>query len=330
MKLIQSTPKQLDFFKFAHPDKHVSSFLALIPAAEYYFWSRRFTNLLDELCAFCFPQNIHIAAQLPLIQCVAKFIGVSSDSFLIPKVFKFGSISHGTFKHFGYTSQILPLLSNFYLSKYTLMHVPIKHSSQKNNFLGAFSWDCSSVPKHNRDIFLPQLMDCIGLRGLSTLELTGTGFIYDNKEYQYLVPTNYFYLDDTYQKILSKLDAAKVLAIPLQSPISDLRRLIGFKNPSWAEVKHLSHFLDDNPESAINNHVLIRVDDGKIVAWDDVINNPKLRLEIEMDDYWLWQEVASVNPALQNINLYWEYGIGYPYLLDTRDYSYIPALIVDT
>lgn len=327
MKIINGTKAQLNVLRNFYPDKQrISSYLALIPADEYYFWSRRFTLLLDALSAFIYPISLKQATKLPIIQCVAKLVGVNSDGFLIPKVFKFGSLPEGTFKNFGLSSQVAPLLDSIASSlEFPIMPFPRKVFNSTS--LGFLAWDCSHLSNlHGKN--LTQFIPCANVSRLDEVQIIHDVDIrYENRTYTSLLPTYNYYENTKFQRLLTRFEELDLLTLPLKSPFSNLKKLIGFTDPSWAEVKPLEFFLDEDPDR-LANYVLIRIDDGKIVTWNEVMNTPKLRLEIEMSDYWLWQEACVTDPSLENINLYWEFGMDYPWLIDKRDNTSIPVFIV--
>jgi hypothetical protein len=326
MKIVPCTEKQLRVLKYIHPEKRVSPYLALVPASEYFFWSRRFTHLLDGIAAHIYPIKIKDAIKLPVIQCVAKLIGINQDGFLIPKVFKFGSLPEGTFKDFGLSTQVVPLLDTL---AETLPYPirPFPHREHKVDCLGFLAWDDFCPAINQGDKYLQQFMPCTNANRLKNIKIQNK-ICYENREYSYLLPTNNYYENDNYQRVIQELNDLKMLLLPLNFPLDNLQTLIGFTDPSWAEVKPLEFFLDENPEN-LARYVLLRTDDGKIITWNDVVQTPKLRLEIEMSDYWLWQEACRTEEALDSLNLYWEFGQEYPWLIDKRDNTFVPVFIVE-
>lgn len=328
MKIINTTKSQLDLLKYVYPNR-VSSYLALVPSSEYYFWSRRFTSLLDALRGFFYPANLGSVTKIPIIQCVAKFIGINSDGFLIPKVFKFGSLPEGTIKDFGLSHQVLPLLDSLASSlEYpTIPPQSVCGGSPNKDCLGFLAWDYKYLPT-NEGKYLSQFIPCVSSARIDDIQIVHDSLIkYDNREFSYFLPTFNYYPNAKFQNILKHLNDLNLLALPL-NVFSNLNSLVGFTDPSWAEVKPLEFFLDENPDNLVN-YVLIRTDDGKIVTWDEVMGTPKLRLEIEMSDYWLWQEACVTDPSLESINLYWEFGMDYPWLIDKRDNTFVPVFLVD-
>lgn len=327
MKIVNCTESQLELLRYLQP--RVSPYVALVPASEYFFWTRRFTHLLDALSSHLYPLSLKTATKLPIIQCVAKLIGVNSDGFLIPKVFKFGTLPEGTFKDFGLSSQLVPLLDTMAGTlPYPLMRFP--NRDFKTNCLGLLAWDAikTNLPLHEGDKYLSQFMPCITSSRLKDIKIQSDKIIYEGKEYSFLLPTYNYYENKQFQSILSLLNEQKLLVLPLNFPLDNLQNLIGFTNPSWAEVHPLEYFLEESPEN-LDHYVLIRTDDGKIVTWGEVMKTPKLRLEIEMENYWLWQEACTTNDALESINLYWEFGMDYPWIIDKRDNSIVPVFIVE-
>ena len=326
MKLISCTSAQFEVLRYIHPEQRVSSHLALVPASEYFFWTRRFAHLLDALSAYIYPTSMR-AAKLPIIQCVAKFVGLSTEGFLIPRVFKFGTLPEGTCKDFGLSAQVVPLLDTVAGTlPYSIMKFPAKDFG-RTGCLGFLGWDCLQPPSPGEK-YLANFIPCATSNRIKDIKIINEKIVYEGKEYTSFLPTNKYYVNNTLQQLLRDLNDQKLLALPLTFPLDNLQNLIGFTNSSWAEVKPLSFFLDEDPEK-LDNYVLIRTDDGKIITWNDVVNTPKLRLEIEMSDYWLWQEACHTNEALESINLYWEFGMDYPWLIDKRDNTFVPVFIVE-
>jgi len=329
MKIINGTEAQLKTLGCLFPDHRISSYIALVPASEYYFWSRRFSSLLDTLSGHLYPMSLTVATKIPLIQCVAKFVGLNQENFLVPKVFKFRTLSEGTFKGFGYSSKIVPLLETIAGSlPYPIMKFPIKET--RNTCLGFLAWDCDQPPSKPGDRNLINFVPCASPRSLKDIEIVeDRKIVYEGREYTHLLTTYNYYENKAYQQLLSRLHDLKMLALPLNSPLDNLQYLVGFTNPCWAEVKPLEFFLEESPEK-LNNFVLIRSDDGKIVTWNEVMETPTLRLELEMADYWFWQETCVTDKALENLNLYWEFGLDYPWIIDKRDNSFVPVFLVES
>jgi len=328
MKIINCTESQLALLTYLYPEQRVSTHLALVPSSEYFFWSRRFTHLLDALSAFVYPTSMKTATKLPIVQCVAKFIGVNAEGFLVPKVFKYGTLPEGTIKDFGLSSQLTPLLDSV---ASTLPYPAIMRFSNrefKNNCLGCLAWDATNMPANDADKNLNNFIPCVTSNRLKDVKFHNDKIVYDNKEYTSFLPTYNYYENAHFQKLLTAMNEQKLLTLPLNFPLNYLQNLVGFTNPAWAEVKPLEFFLEESPEN-LDHYVLIRTDDGKIVTWETVMANPKLRLEIEMENYWLWQEACKTNDSLESINLYWEFGMEYPWLIDKRNNTIIPVFVVE-
>lgn len=331
MKIVNSTEAQIELLRYLHPERRVSPYLALVPGSEYYFWARRFTHLLDSLSAWLYPINLKNATKLPIIQCVAKLIGVNTDGFLVPKVFKFGTLPEGTFKDFGLSSQVVPLLDSV-AGTLPYATMPFPSHDFKTNCLGFLAWDSIHPAIYRGDKYLPHFITCTSTGRLKDVKIQNENWspsiTYEGKEYASFLPSYNYYENQQFQKLLATCNEQKLLVLPLNLPLDNLQKMVGFTNPSWAEVKSLEFFLEESPEN-LSQYVLIRTDDGKIVTWDEVMKTPKLRLEIEMEDYWLWQEACFTNEALESLNLYWEFGMDYPWIIDKRDNSLVPVFIVE-
>lgn len=326
MKIINSNETQMEALKSLFPERSISSYISLIPANEYYFWVRRFTTLFASLSPYLYPVSLKLAGKLPILQCVSKLININPDGFLLPKVFKFGTLPNGTFKDFGFSYQAVQLLDTIAgsLAPYEIMKFPQKEF--KTSCLGFLAWDTLNLAKRNEQNLL-NFMTCANSYRINEIKLLDK-IEFDGKNYTHFLPTSNSYENKQFKKMLLELNERRMLALPLSFPLNDLKTLIGFTDPIWAEVKPLDFFLEEDPNN-LSKYVLIRTDDGKIVTWGEVMASPKLRLEIEMSDYWLWQEACKPNDdSLANINMYWEFGMEYPYLIDKRDDSFIPAFIV--
>jgi hypothetical protein len=328
MKIISGTEDQIKTLRYLFPEHRISSYVALVPASEYYFWTRRFNNLLDSLSGHLYPLNLRLASKIPIIQCVAKFVGLNTDNYLIPKAFKFRTLPEGTLKGFGYSSKVVPLLDTLSDSlPYPIMKFPFK--SEKTTCLGFMSWDSKQPPTKQGDRNLVSFVPCASPSSIGDIEIAeDRKLIYEGREYTHLLPTNNYYEHKKFQALLTRLHELKMLVLPLNSPFDNLKKLVGFTDPCWAEVKPLDFFLEEDPDN-LDKYVLIRTDDGKIVTWGEVMQTPALRLELEMSEYWFWQEACNTDKALENLNLYWEFGLDYPWLIDKRDNSFVPVFIVE-
>jgi hypothetical protein len=327
MKLISCTEKQQDLLQMLHPEHDRPTHMALVPTGEYYFWARRFLNMLDSLSGHFNFLNLSTITQLPIIQCVSKFVGVNKEGYLYPRTFKFNSLVDGNLRDFGVSSQMKPLMGSLssFMKPYTPMTMLEKPKPALDKILGFLAWDENHPPRRGAKN-LPHFIKCAS--NIDDVILDEHGRLYfEGKEYDHFLPTYRYYPNTKFQKKMMMIREAKKLLIPASSPLSNLKKLTTFRNPTWAEVKPLEFFLDEAPES-LEEYVLIRVDDGKIITWDEVMKDPKLRLEIEMSEYWLWQEACHTSESLQHINMYWEFGTDYPWLLDKRTGNTIPVYVV--
>lgn len=327
MKIINCTEEQATLLNYIYPEGRASSYLALVPRSEYFFWVRSFTHLLDDLAAY-FPQlPMRSATKLPIVQCVAKLAGMTEDGFLIPKVFKFGNLPENTFKDFGLNIRALQLLDTV---SGTLPYPILRCSVEFDNSscLGLLAWDAAHPAPNPHHKNLAQYITCIAPSRMKDIKIHSTHLVYDGKEYSSFLPTYNYYENPQFRRLLTVLNEQKLLTIPLEFPLNNLNNLLGFTSPNWAEVKPLEFFLDESPEK-LDQYVLLRTDNGMIVTWDEVMNTPKLRLEIEMENYWLWQESCKTNEVLESLNLYWVFGMDYPWLIDKRSNTVVPVFVVE-
>lgn len=325
MKLISCTEEQQNLLQELHPEHDRPTHMALVPSGEYFFWARGFLNLLDSLSGHFHPLNLSTITQLPIIQCVSKFVGINDAGYLFPKTFKFNSLADGTIRDFGFSTQFKSLMGSLSMNLYSYMTIPEKPKPALNKILGFLAWDEDHIPKRGAKN-LPHFIKCAS--NIDDVEFDRGRLCFEGKEYEHFLPTDRYYPNVKFQKKMMLLKDARILLIPASYPLSNLKKLIGFRNPSWAEVKPLEFFLDEAPEN-LQDYVLIRVDDGKIITWSEVMKDPKLRLEIEMSEYWLWQEACPTTESLQHINMYWEFGTDYPWLIDKRTGTFIPIYIVE-
>jgi len=323
MKLLNCTETQRNLLQALHPDHDRPHCIALVPAGEYFFWTRMFNNLLDTLSAHFSSLKISSITSLPVIQCVSKFVGQNSDGFLVPKTFKFNTLDEGNLRDFGFSTHMLPLLETLNVP-YPLMKLPESRQHPSPYILGFLAWDDNTPPRRGAQN-LPRFVKCTS--NVQDIQIDG-GLYFEGKHYSHLLPTYKYYPDSRFQKLMRDLQDIRQLLIPINFPLSNLKMLEGFTNPGWAEVKSLEFFLDESPDN-LQNYVLIRIDDGKIVTWEDAMKNPKLRLEMEMSDYWLWQEACPTTESLQHINMYWEFGTGIPWLFDKKAQTFIPVYVVE-
>lgn len=329
MRLLASNEYQKRELEMLHPDRKVADYFALIPSGEYFYWSRKFTLLLDDLYGR-FPAMRNAAKAIsafPIVQCVTKLCTVNSEGYLNPRVFKFRTLPEGM-RDFGFSSPVVSRLDVLASSfPFVVRKFPNRYRLVKDTYLGFLAWDQTSEFNHGSR-YLPSYVHCAGK--LSDVKLTEDNVLmYDNEAYQYLLPTSNHFNSPQFQELLGELHLKKMLVLPLTFPLVNLKNLIGFTNPVWAEVNPLEFFLDEPPQIAAN-YLLIRTDDGKRLTWDEVMNDAKLRLELEMSEYWLWQQSCPAAPTLEHINMYWTFGQDYPWLIDKRDGKWVPAFVVET
>lgn len=327
MKIVEVKPEQKELLDVIYPKNRLSSYLAYIPRDEYLFWMRCFSNLLDGLTdhLYYLPFITKHFTKVPVVQCVAKLVGLSESGYLIPKVFKFGALPEGTIKDFGFTSFITSMLDTL---SGVIPHPILKLAApHRSTCLGILAWNETQLP-HPNHRYLSQMMNCVAANRLSELKIHGDRVMYGNREYFSVIPTNNYFDSPLFQKVMEQLDESRLLTLQRNFPLHDLRTLIGFKNPHFAEVRPLDFFLDENP-NLLDNYVLLRTDTGAVMTWDTVMDSPKLRLEMEMEHFWLWQDACHTHESLESINLYWEFGMDYPWLIDRRNNSIIPSIIVE-
>lgn len=329
MRLLACNEYQKRELSLLHPERRVADYFALIPAGEYYHWARKYTLLYEDLCGrFSAVRNASKAiGSLPIVQCVAKLCSTNTDGYLNPRVFKFTTLSEGM-RDFGFQPQVISRLDVVAPSlPFTLKKFYNKYTKINTSILGFLAWDSTSE-FHLGSRYLPSYVNCACK--VKDLKITDSGYLVHNETtYHQMLTTSNHYDGDGYKAILSELNDRRMLVLPLNFPLVNLKNLIGFTNPLWAEVSPLEYFLEEPPE-IVSNYVLIRTDDGKRRTWNEVMNDAKLRLELEMSEYWLWQQTCPAAPLLQHINMYWTFGQDYPWLVDKRDKKWVPALVVDT
>ena len=324
MNLIELTPFQKKELEFIYPTKRVADYCALIPEDEYWFWYSEFYNFWLELDN-AFDINVRNIKKFPIFQCVSKLGDNSKDKgYLEPKVFKFACLPEGNMRGFGFspiTISLLQTVANTFPLK--ILQFPFKYHKQEALCLGYQAWNEKDPSPHKGDRYLPLYMNCASNPNM--IKISNNKIIFNHEEYDYLLPTYYYHHDPQFQHLLKELNERRMLLFPLDFPLANIRNLIGFESPLWAEVKSLEYFLEEDP-SKLSDYVLIRTDNGNILTWEQVQADPVLRLEIEMDNYWVWQK-KCVSPV-DNINLYWTFGLDYPYLIDKTDGSWVAAFVV--
>lgn len=328
MRLLACTEYQKRELAELHPNRMVADYYALIPAGEYFHWARKFTLLFEDLCGrFSAVRNAAKAiAQFPIVQCVTKLCSVNADGYLNPRVFKFTTLPEGM-RDFGFSPQAVARLDVLASSlPFSLKKFQSRYRHVDDTYLGFLAWDHTSEYDFGSR-YLPLYLNCTGR--LKDIKLDQNSIICGGVAYHYLLPTSNHYSKDAYQELLRELNERKMLVLPLNFPLINLKNLIGFTNQAWAEVNPLDYFLEEPPEIAAN-YLLIRTDDGKRLTWEEVMSDPKLRLELEMSEYWLWQQACPAAPTLEHINLYWTFGQEYPWLIDKRDGKWVPAFVVET
>ena len=329
MKLVELTPFQKRELEFIIPTKKVAEYCAFISEEEYWDWYSSYYNFFLELdSAFDinanynpFAHQSHDLRKLPVLQCVSKLEEI--DGKLKPKVFKFACLPEGNMRAFGFgliTASLLQGIANTFPIK--ILQFPFKFKKQETFYLGYQAWSEKDPSLHFGDRYLPLFMNCAANPNM--IKISNNKLIYNHEEFDYLLPSFNYHYEPQFQTLIQELHERRMLLFPLDFPLSNLSKMIGFSSSMWAETKPLDYFLEEDPEK-LNEWVLIRTDNGNILTWNEVQADPVLRLEIEMDDYWIWQKRCP--SPLENINLYWTFGFDYPGLVDKIDNTWIPAFI---
>lgn len=320
MNFIELTPFQKKELSAICPIKKIADYCFFLTEEEYLNWYMAFYNFYLEISSV-FELNVHLRKS-PVLQCVAKL--EDFDGVLKPKTFKFAYLPEGTMRGFGFspiTASLLQIVANTFPVKIT--QFPFKYKKQNTSCLGYQAWNEKDPSPHIGDRYLSLYMNCAA--NPHTIKIVNNKIIFNQEEYDYLLPTFNYHQDSQFQILLQKLQERKLLLFPLDFPLGNLRNLIGFESEYWAEVKSLEYFLEEDP-AKLSEYVLIRTDNGNILTWEQVQSDPLLKLEIEMDDYWVWQK-KCISP-FENINLYWTFGFDYPWLVDNSTGEWISVFII--
>jgi hypothetical protein len=272
---------------------------------------------------------------LPIIHWTAKLtIPPESDGILVPKAFKVGVLSEGTYKDFGYQIMLLRLL-NGVISTFSgvrpsdFIYPDLDYlSGMSEHFLGVMAWNAEDCSENLGDRFMPLVFsNCV--RDLDEIKLLANPsyvISHDGNKYAYIVTTSNYFDNEEYQRQLTMFNQRGTLRPPLGFPLANIEKFEDFSHPNWAGVfAYPNKKLRQRAEKS-GEYVLIKRDTHKIYSWPAVQADPMLRLDLDMEDEWMWQE-ACPSP-LPDITLCWSPALKYPWLRTTKTDEWIPALVL--
>ena len=334
MKLVSLSPFQQSEFKMLHPHGAVAGFAAIIPYAEYEMWAASFASLRNKAEEF-FDLDLTVYESLPILHWTAKLTlpvadGKINDSgLLVPKAFKVGVLPEGTYKDFGYQLTLLSLLKSLVTTfsgiKPSDFIYPDLTGFLSESILGIQAWDAEDCSDSIGDRYLPLVFDdCV--RDVEDISLIGASMFYDKKRYSYAVTTSNLFDNEAYQNQISAINQQHKLLPPLGFPLANIERFEDFTHPNWASVfAYPNKKLQQQAEKS-GQYVLIKRDTHKIYSWPAVQADPMLRLELDMEDEWMWQQ-ACPSP-LPDITLCWSPALNYPWMRTQKTDAWIPALVL--
>jgi len=334
LKRAKLDPAYLDQLRAALPGLPIAANeVAVIPKAEYNSWAEHFKSLHQAALGY-FKTSERTRRALdttPSIQWVAK-LNNGPASYLVPKIYNVNFIMNGTLVHGGYQSLALPLLDLVATALPFKAHRWLPARSQ--DFLGLLPNLRTESQPEAYERYLPLAMDTTD----DSAAALPINLSYDNKidllveykgaRYDGLLLTRQFYEDPTTQQNVTVLERLKLLAIPKNYPALQLKGFFGFEHPSWASLFSLGQGLKEMRQDS--RYGLIRTDTHTFHTWDEVDASPSLKLELEMRDFWLWQERFTFGQdSLAELDLYWVPSLGYPWLVNRQDNTWLPAIIVE-
>lgn len=311
---------------------------AVVEEVEYMIWRSTFQQLQKAFFAhFPVPAHVeHALRTLPIMQWVAKLVrpekvsGANIDpGMLIPKAFKAAFQGEGTCRDFGHNLLMVSMLD--ILSSSTDLPTISWESwtrDQTVDYLGFLAWHQNPAAGER---YLPLLMPCVrNPKEVKIIDFEGEprGIIeYRGERYDALVTSNLYLPDYDYQDMLRKLNERGMLITPIDFAPAHPRKWLGFRHPAWASSYPLDYFYERvRSEPEFDDYLLVRVDAGsRPYKWSEVQKDPLLSMELEMVDFWLWQERCE-SPH-DDLTLYWTPCLKYPWLVDRENEEWIPVLV---
>jgi hypothetical protein len=304
---------------------------ALVPETEYRLWRKLFQQLQQGFFDH-FEMSKHTEAalrRLPIVQWVAKLLRPEKFSssvpldpaLLIPKAFKMSFLATGTYRNFGYNGIAISMLDAL-ASRVPFKTIRWEPWTPEELLLGVL---VGSDPTAS---YLSLYVPCCRTDQIQVFEADdGSRYVqYRDERYVAAIPTAFASSDLSEASVLWQLDTLGLLAPPMTLAPTKLQNWMRFRNLAWASVYPFDYFEDrviQDPN--FEDCLLIRIDDGIVpYRWREVQNDPVLRLDLEMQDYWVWQDHCT-SPH-DDVTLYWTPCFKYPWLTN-REGAWIPVLI---
>ena len=347
MKLINLTQFQQSELTVSHPENSVANYAAIVPEYEYRAWAEVFADLTMRFVDFFGLTDHHVYMnKLPLFHWTAKLTTPVSGSgklkdrgVLLPKAYKIGALAEGTYKNFGYQPLLLRFLNSFWATfddmspsdfmkwEYTL------DAFHNKNYLGVMSWNQEDWSENVGDRYMPLYCgNCVrDVSKIEVVKLSDTNKVMaclDGEElYDHVIPTNHYLDDDAYRAKMQELDSHGLLATPLNFQPARIETYLDFTHESWSAVGVYPGTAKFRKQAETSgDHLLIKRDTHKIYSWSAAQSDPIVRLALEMEDEWLWQETCP--SPFPNLNMYWSPALNYPWFRDRKTKEWVPALIM--
>lgn len=338
MKLVSFNGLQHADLSIVYPADRVADFGVFIPENEYRHWDSVFAKLTNDFCSFFqLPQHVEdlICHHMPVFQWVAK-LTVSENGFLTPKAFKIGLLTEGSYRNFGYDTLAIHLLNSahgFYPKfKFREWGYCLERFYNRGNYLGFLAWNAEEDSLNLGDRYLPMYLpncarDPRSVKIVSS-QTNRVAFVeYNGKYYDYLLPTFTYFGDEDYARLINEANKRRVLAVPLNFPPTKLENFYGFEADNWAQL-----FPYPGPKAIKKNaertgeYLLIKKDDHMVFPWVSVKDNSLLRLSLDEESSWCWQETCA--SPFPDLNLYWSPVLKFPWIVDRKRDAWVPAFVV--
>lgn len=335
MKLIKLTEYQQEELSFVHPEGLVSDHCAFIPESEYLLWDKIFHRLTTDLFKHCNVSSRDMEIlRLPIFHWVSKFTldgGATPGSFLIPKAFKLGFLCEGAYKDFGYNLQLIHYLNTFYqtfgYSQYEVREWEDFTKYPYDDYLGYMAWDEDDCSPSLGDRFMPMVFPYCIRNVHMDIDIKFPKLFFKERLFKCVVPSFLYFDNATYQNTLNQLNKNGLLLPSLGFKPMKLENLTEFRSPQWArfvEFKHQQPIIKQANKSG--SYILVSKGDHKTYSWQDVQNSPMLKLALEMEEEWLWQE-ACISP-FPDLNLCWTPCLHYPWIVNRKTGRWVPAFVI--
>lgn len=315
---------------------------AVVDDSEYRMWRAVFQLLQKEFFAH-FPVSApveHALRTLPIMQWVAKLVrpekigaSIESADTLLPKAFKVAFQGEGTYRDFGYNQLMISML-DILASSVTLPTISWESwkSDPAVDYLGFLAWHQNPTAGER---YLPLFMPCArDPKEIRVIDFDNAApgepkamVEYRGERYDALVASSLYLSDYDCQDMMRKLHERGILITPLDFAPANARSWLKFRHAAWATSYPLEFFYERvRSDPTFDDYMLVRVDAGSTpYRWSDVQGDPLLSLELEMTDFWLWQERCE--SPIDDLTMYWTPCLKYPWIVDRQSEEWIPVLV---